>query len=103
MNDSMCKNIIARVKVNYCAYKIFTAHLKENYCACEIDSGIFFPLYLPVIILGTLVIPHFEHVEAPLKIPFERDSHLKEISQRNIPNTGQNLYDYTGIPGNDLY
>lgn len=72
----MCKNIIARVKVNYCAYKIFTAHLKVNYCACEIDSGIFFPLYLPVIILGTLVIPHFEHVEVPLKIPFETDSHL---------------------------
>lgn len=77
MNDSMCKNIIARVKVNYCAYKIFTAHLKVNYCACEIDSGIFFPLYLLVIILGTLVIPHFEHVEVPLKIPFETDSHLR--------------------------
>lgn len=104
MNDSMCKNIIARVKVNYCAYKIFTAHLKVNYCACEIDSGFFFsPLYLPVIILGTLEIPHFvETCGSPTK-----DSVLKQIPicalQRNIPNMGQNLYGCTGIPGNDVY
>lgn len=87
MNDSVCKNIIARVKVNYCAYKIFTAHLKVNYCACEIDSGILFPpLYLPVIILGTLEIPHFEHVEVPRKIPFETDSHLR--SPKEYPKYG---------------
>lgn len=86
MNDSTCKNIIARVKVNYCAYKIFTAHLKVNYGACEIDSGIFFPLYLPVIILGKLVIPHFEHVEVPLKIPFRTGSHL--LSPEEYPKYG---------------